>query len=229
MSLQSTLLRCPGCGTVFRGLATLPAHGRVRCGVCGEVFAARATPDPLPPAGTSRQADTPRPAYVSPVPAPLPGMGTSLLRGGLVMILLLTLLGQLLWLGRNRLADLPGLRPLLDAACERLGCRLPAFRDLQAIRVADARVTSHPDYAEALLAVVTLDNAAALAQPWPRLALALTRADDVVVASRVFEPAEYLPAERQGERQFAPGATVEVRLPLADPGTAAAGFRFTLH
>ena len=35
--------------------------------------------------------------------------------------------------------------------------------------------------------------------------------------------------ERQGDAQFAPGTTVEVRLPLADPGTVAAGFRFTLR
>ena len=48
MSLQSALLRCPGCGTVFRGPATLPAHGRVRCGVCSEVFAAQADVDPQP-------------------------------------------------------------------------------------------------------------------------------------------------------------------------------------
>ncbi len=229
MNLQSALLRCPGCGTVFRGPPILPAHGRVRCGVCSEVFAAQAASDALPPIGADRPADTPRPAYVSPAPAPLPGMGASLLRSGLVVILLLTLLAQLLWLGRNCLAELPSLRPLLDAACERLGCRLPAFRDLQAIRVTDARVTSHPDYADALLAVVTLDNAAPLAQPWPRLALALTGADDTPVAERMFEPAEYLPADRQGDMQFATGAAVQVRLPLADPGTQAAGFRFTLH
>lgn len=229
MNLQSTLLRCPGCGTVFRGPAALPAHGRVRCGVCSEVFAAGTPPEAQPFAGADRHPDTPRPAYASAAPAPLPGMGAGLLRGGLLLVLLLTLLGQLLWLGRNRLADLPTLRPLLEAACERLGCRLPVFRDLQAIHVSDARVTSHPDYAEALLAVVALDNGAPLAQPWPRLALALTGADDAPIAERLFEPAEYLPAQRQADAQFAPGAMVEVRLPLADPGTAAAGFRFTLH
>lgn len=229
MNLQSTLLRCPGCGTVFRGPAVLPVHGRVRCGVCSEVFAASTPPEAQPSAGANGHPDTPRPAYASSIPAPLPGMGASLLRSGLLLVLLLILLGQLIWLGRNHLADLPALRPLLEAACERLGCRLPVFRDLQAIRVSDARVTSHPDYAEALLAVVVLDNGAPLAQPWPRLALTLTGADDSAIAERTFEPAEYLPAQRQADAQFASGAMVEVRLPLADPGTAAAGSMFTLH
>lgn len=227
MSLQSTLLRCPGCGTVFRGPATLPAHGRVRCGVCSEVFAAQADVAPQPSGRAGNVADSPRPAYVSVATAAAPGAG--LLRAGLVVVLLVMLVGQLLWLGRNRVADLPGLRPLLEAACQRLGCSLPVFRDLRAIRVAEARVTSHPDYAGALLAVVRLENGAPLAQPWPRLALALTGSADAVVAERLFEPAEYLPAERQASPLFATGDTVEVRLPLADPGTAAAGFRFTLH
>lgn len=229
MSLQSALLRCPGCGTVFRGPASVPAHGRVRCGVCSEVFAAQADVDALPPVRAGHAADIPRPAYASAATASTPGGG--LLRAGLMAALLVLLAGQLLWLGRNRVADLPvpGLRSLLETACQRFGCTLPLFRDLGAISVAEARVTSHPDYAGALLAVVRLDNAAPLAQPWPRLALALTGPTDAVVAERLFEPAEYLPAERQGTAQFASGATVEVRLPLADPGTAAAGFRFTLH
>ncbi len=227
MSFQSTLLRCPACGTVFRAPTQMPAHGRVRCGVCSEVFAAQGAADDA--AATQPHLHVPRPAYVSTAPTPLPSMGGSLLRGGLLLILLGMLAGQLIWLARNRLADLPRLYPLLATACERLGCQVPMYRDLKVIRVSDARVTSHPDYADALLAVVTLHNAAPLAQPWPRLELALTGDADVAVAERMFEPAEFLPAELQGETQFAPGATVELRLPLADPGTAAAGFRFSLH
>jgi hypothetical protein len=226
MTMQSELLRCPACGTVFRGPGSLPAHGRVRCGVCDEVFVAQPAPAPAV-AGLGGVA--PRPAHASWEPASTPGAGATLLRGGLLLLLLLALLAQGIWLARQRLAEVPRLRPVLASACERLGCTLPVFRDLTAIQVVDARVTSHPDYAGALLAVVTLDNTAALAQPWPRLAVALTGADDAAVAERLFEAADYLPAERQGEREFAAGASVQLRLPLADPGLEAAGFRFTLH
>jgi hypothetical protein len=224
MSLQTTLLRCPGCGTVFRGPPTLPAHGKVRCGVCSEVFAVEAGPFGEP-AGDLGRGDAPRPAYVSPDAARRRGAGGRLLRVALV----LALCGQVGWLARNRLAESSLLRPLLDKACARLDCRLPAYRDLSVIRVGEARVTSHPDYAGALLAVVTLDNTGPLEQPWPRLALALTGAGEAAVAERVFEPADYLPAERQAEAGFAAGGSVEVRLPLADPGTQAGGFRFTLR
>ena len=226
MTMQSELLRCPACGTVFRGPASLPAHGRVRCGVCDEVFVAQPAPAP---AVAGRGGAVPRPAHASWEPPPTPGAGAGLLRGGLVLLLLVALLAQGAWLARQRLAEVPLLRPLLASVCARLGCTLPVFRDLVAIQVVDARVTSHPDYAGALLAVVTLDNTASLAQPWPRLAVALTGVDDAAVAERLFEAAEYLPAERQGEREFAAGASVQLRLPLADPGLEAAGFRFTLH
>lgn len=226
MSLPTTLLRCPACGTVFRGPEALPAHGKVRCGVCSEVFGAQAqaTGDRL----AALAADRPRPAYASPAMT----VATPARRrvyAALALLLLLTLLGQLAWLGRNRIAASPLLRPAMDSACRLLGCRLPPFRDLGAIHFGEARVTSHPDYAGALLAVVTLGNSARLGQPWPRLALALTGADDVAVAERSFAPAEYLPAERQGDALFVAGGLVEVRLPLADPGTQAAGFRFAVY
>ena len=223
MSLQTTLLRCPACGTVFRGPATLPDHRRVRCGVCGEVFAA-------PAEGQARAAPAApaQPAYVPRRPLAAGG-ARGRWRGVLVALLTLTLLGQLAWLARPRLATVPMLRPAVAAVCQRLGCRLPPFRDLQAIRVDEARITSHPEYAQALLVVATVVNTAPLAQPWPRLALALTGVDGAVVAERVFEPAEYLPAERQGEGDFAPGGAVEIRLPLADPGAQAAGFRLNWY
>ncbi|MDD3650643.1 zinc-ribbon and DUF3426 domain-containing protein [Immundisolibacter sp.] len=219
-----TLLRCPACGTVFRGPATLPAHRRVRCGVCSEVFAAPADDDAWAPSGAPA-----RPAYVSRRQVAVAGGARGLWRGALVALLTLTLLGQVAWLARQRLATVPVLRPVVAAVCPHLGCRLPPFRDLQAIRVDEARITSHPDYTQALLVVATVVNSAPLAQPWPRLALALTGVDGAVVAERVFEPAEYLPAERQGEGDFAPGSAVEIRLPLADPGTQAAGFRLNWY
>lgn len=226
MNMQSQLLRCPACGTVFRGPASLPAHGRVRCGVCDEVFVAR----PAPAAGVSISTTAaPRPAHATWSPPRTSGVGAGLWRIGLALFLLAVLLVQGAWLARQRLAELPSLRPLLESACARVGCTVPEFRDLAAIEVVDARVTSHPDYAGALLAVVTLDNTAPLAQPWPRLAVALTDVGDAAVAERLFEAAEYLPAERQGEPAFAAGDSVQVRLPLADPGLDAAGFRFTLH
>lgn len=211
------LLRCPACGTVFRAPAQLPAHGRVRCGVCSEVFGA-----------PSADGDAmPRPAYVSAVP--VNGGAGGIWRAGLAVLLVLLLGVQLAWLARDRLAARPRFHAFYTALCRPLGCRVPVFRDLANIDIGEARVTSHPEYADALLAVATLHNGAPAAQPWPRLALVLTAPDGSAVAGRLFEPAEFLPAARQGEALFAAGDTVQVRLPLADPGTEAAGFRFTVH
>ncbi|GAB4349767.1 MAG: hypothetical protein Kow0073_03610 [Immundisolibacter sp.] len=185
--------------------------------MCSEVFSA--------PSADGDAA--PRPAYVA--LAPKSGGAGGVWRGGLVVLLVLLLGAQLAWLARERLAVYPLFQAFFTTVCQPLGCRVPVFRDLAAIDVSDARVTSHPEYADALLATVTLRNRAQAAQPWPRLGLSLTAADGSTVAARLFQPAEYLPATRQGEAMFAADAVVQLRLPLADPGGEAAGFRVTLH
>jgi hypothetical protein len=156
--------------------------------VCSEVFSA---PSADGDAG-------PRPAYVSPVP--VNGGGGGVWRVALAVLLVVLLGAQLAWLARDRLAAHPRFHALYTTVCQSLGCRVPVFRDLADIDISDARVTSHPEYADALLAVVTLRNGAEAAQPWPRLALSLTAPDGSTVAGRVFEPAEFLPATRQMPR-----------------------------
>ncbi len=218
MNAQAALLRCPACGTVFRAPPQLPSHRRVRCGVCHELFSApESDTDPIP-----------RPAYASAAAATGAG-GGGIVRAGALVALVLLLVAQLAWLARDRLVVYPRFHALYGVVCHYLGCQVPAFRDLSAIDISAARVTSHPEYADALLAVVSLRNQAQAAQPWPRLALSLTAPDGSTVAGRLFEPAEFLPALNQGEEMFAADAAVHVRLPLADPGTEAASFRFTVH
>jgi hypothetical protein len=71
----------------------------------------------------------------------------------------------------------------------------------------------------------SLTNRAAFAQPHPILRLELEDRFGAVVASRDFEPADYLKNPSQATRLIAPGSSSEAELILADPGRDAVGYR----
>jgi len=76
-----------------------------------------------------------------------------------------------------------------------------------------------------MAAYYSLTNRAAFAQPHPILRLELDDRFGATVATRDFEPADYLKDSSQATRLIAPGSTAEAELLLADPGTEAVGYR----
>jgi hypothetical protein len=76
-----------------------------------------------------------------------------------------------------------------------------------------------------LVVRASLTNRAAFAQPHPILRLELDDRFGATVATRDFEPADYLKDPSQATRLIAPGSTAEAELLLADPGTEAVGYR----
>lgn len=146
--------------------------------------------------------------------------------GSLVMIGVLV--GQLAWFNRDTLALDPRWRPWLQTVCDSAGCALPALRDPHAIEMVDRNVQSHPQYQGALLITATLVNQATFAQPYPEVELSMTNLDQKRVASRRFLPGEYLD---NGHLQglIPPGASVRLKLEIADPGQDAVGFEFEFY
>jgi hypothetical protein len=71
----------------------------------------------------------------------------------------------------------------------------------------------------------SLTNRATFAQPHPLLRLELEDRFGNTVATRDFEPSEYLKNPSQATRLMAPGASSEAELLLADPGRDAVGYR----
>ena len=71
----------------------------------------------------------------------------------------------------------------------------------------------------------SLTNRAAFAQPHPILRLELEDRFGDAVATRDFEPADYLKNPSQAARLIGPGASSEAELLLADPGAEAVGYR----
>jgi len=145
--------------------------------------------------------------------------------GGLSLLALLTLVGQLAWWQFDRLARVEPYRWVYGQACQFLGCELPALTDPSRIRAYNLVVRDHPDTSDALMIDAILLNTASFAQPFPELVLEFSDLDDQLVAKRSFEPGEYLSGEMAGREQMPPNQPVHLTLELVDPGEEAVNYR----
>lgn len=237
-------VRCPHCKTAFRASAAQLAAraGRVRCGRCRGAFDAYAAQIDTPPNNpavlggarpTPARPDGPAPtsaAHVSlderyaPVRAPRSPLRRAL--GALLITLLTGALGlQLAYLFRTDIArELPELRPVLTAACGRIGCDVPYPRDSSSLALEISELLSEPGKPGQYLLRATLINQARHTQAWPHLELTLTDAADRPLSRRTLTPTQWLTPEQDGPALPA-RATIDVRLAFTLQGPAPTGYR----
>ncbi len=232
--------QCPDCRTIFRvsGEQLDAADGLVRCGECGNIFnAGTALLDPEPGLLSARQEnlnlsfDThsdarPRTRFF--LPEVEGGHRTPRLAGrtlwiSLTVLLSVFLVGQLIYLFRDTLAQLPGMRGPLLAFCESTGCTIAPRRDLNKLSLLNRNVYSHPNVAGALIISATIVNNASFAQQYPVLAVSMANVRGKTIAQRSFNPQDYLPLA-DVEAGMTPGAPVSIALQVADPGSDAMTF-----
>jgi len=141
------------------------------------------------------------------------------------LLLALALAAQVTHHFRQTLVRHPQLGPPLRAVYERLGLDLLPNWDLAALEL--RQWGNEPDAATSgrLVVRASLTNRATFAQPHPLLRLELEDRFGNTVATRDFEPSEYLKNPSQATRLMAPGASSEAELLLADPGRDAVGYR----
>ena len=140
-------------------------------------------------------------------------------------VLALMLAVQLVHHYRQDLVRHPQLGAPLRATYENLGIPLMPNWDLAAIELRQWGNESEATEDGRLVVRASLTNRAAFAQPHPILRLELDDRFGATVATRDFEPADYLKDPSQATRLIAPGSTTEAELLLADPGTEAVGYR----
>lgn len=131
---------------------------------------------------------------------------------------------QLLLADRARLATDAAWRPWVGAACGLVGCRVPPWREPQAIVLVHRDVRPHPAQPGALQVTATLRNDARYAQAWPMLSLTLSDVDGRALGARWFAPEEYRPAD--APPTLAPGASATVRIEVVEPSPHAVAFNF---
>jgi predicted Zn finger-like uncharacterized protein len=176
---------------------------------------------------TSPAKPAPQPAFVAHRHGSHPARNWPWILGS--ALLLLTLAGEFAWDDREELLENPGVRAWLDPVCAWLGCRLPLRHDPSALELLSRDIRPHPSVPGALLISATLRNAAAFAQPFPVVAVALSDFDEKPVAMRRFQPSEYLDDPRAIAEGLAPGASTALVFEVADPGKNAVAFEFNFQ
>jgi len=141
------------------------------------------------------------------------------------VVLALVLAAQLIHHYRQDLVRHPQLGAPLRATYEGLGIPLMPNWDLAAIELRQWGNESEASGDGRLVVRASLTNRASFAQPHPILRLELDDRFGATVATRDFEPADYLKDPSQATRLLAPGSMAEAELLLADPGTEAVGYR----
>jgi len=139
------------------------------------------------------------------------------------LLLVLSLAGQLAHYYRQDLARDARLGPPLRAAYERLGFALPPVSDLESLEL--RQLGDDVREAGRLEVRASLTNRAQFDQPYPLLRLQFEDRFGSLIATRDFEPADYLQDPAEADRPMAPGVQREAALVLADPGVEAVGYR----
>jgi predicted Zn finger-like uncharacterized protein len=141
------------------------------------------------------------------------------------LLLLAALAGQAIHRYRQDLVRHPQLGAPLRAAYARLDLPLMPNWDLAAFELRQWSSEAGATDDGRMVVRASLTNRAAFAQPHPVLRLELDDRYGASVATRDFEPADYLKDPLQAPRLLAPGATSEAELILADPDAEAVGYR----
>ncbi|MFB9887175.1 DUF3426 domain-containing protein [Balneatrix alpica] len=234
--MNPVIARCPHCQTQFRVTQTQlqQAAGRVRCGVCMQVFHAQ------PATGlASSAANTPRSfakerLALDPLPkplAPLEVLGQLSAEPPLLPqrkkkskgrwlngLLLLAIPLQALWWWRQELAWQAPLAPAFEWACQYLPCGLQARSNLAAIRSQHLYIRDHPDYEKMLLVSTLIENQADFAQPFPVLGLTFYDLQGRPSAQRYLRPQDYLQGELVNLELMPAHTPIQLELGLEDPG-----------
>ncbi|MFM1896484.1 MAG: hypothetical protein RLZZ385_1558 [Pseudomonadota bacterium] len=148
--------------------------------------------------------------------------------GSLCLLLSATLVLQFFWQRRELLSLHPDLRPGYVAACQWLGCTLPPLEAIDAIAIENLVVRSHPEQANALLVSAVLRNDAPFQQPFPVTRLRFSDTNLQSVASRDFQPGEYLPPSLRAIANMPINTPVQISLELMDPGEDAINYEVQL-
>lgn len=238
--------QCPHCHTNFSisDQQLTVAGGKVRCGKCDGVFNALYTlsRDPLSSCeqaevlqissidrlSSDGVAESYQLGQVDEENSAPPAPRTSGLTWGVLGLLLSALLvvqaGHFM---SNPLAQgYPALRPLIEQLCAISGCELTLQRAPEQITITQRDLRTHPTIPGALLINITLSNDAPFTQPYPELKLSFFDLNQRLLATRTFQPPEYLSQQIDLNNGFPADRPLSTTIELIDPDKRAVNFKF---
>lgn len=178
-----------------------------------------------------RDDDPPRvPDFLDEAPVRRPGFA-SFLWSVLALIAAALLLAQMAYVYRVQLASqIPGLRPVLEQACEPLKCVVAYPRRIQLISImnsslqAVAKADGLDNDSNQMMLHVTLRNNYDRPQEWPTLTLDLVDLSGAVVVKKNLAPANYLSSSLLNS-PFAAQSEVVATVPLDIKSVAVNGYQ----
>lgn len=144
------------------------------------------------------------------------------------LLLAVALVAQLAHHFRQEVVRNPQLGPALGAVYDALGLPLAPNWDPTAFEVRQWGESAGTAEAGRLNVRASIRNKAAFAQPYPLLRVELEDRFGGTVATRDFEPAEYLKVPAQAQRMLSAGGSADADLQIADPGADAVGYRLNV-
>ena len=119
-------------------------------------------------------------------------------------------------------------RPMYAQACVWLKCQLPSLQNVRNMATQHLVVRPHPDLQNALVVDTLLINNASQQQPFPDLVLEFKDLNDAVLASRRFQPSEYLAGELAGEALMPAGIPIHIGFEIVHPGAEAVSYQIRI-
>jgi hypothetical protein len=144
--------------------------------------------------------------------------------GALSLAAVLVFTSQYLIFNFSELSRTPAWRPFYANVCGAVGCTLPNLSDVSALRGSNLVVRAHPRAEGALVVDVIVFNDGRHAQPFPLLELGFTNLNGRAIASRRFQPGEYLRGELSNMTEMPPGVPIRLSLEILDPGSEAQNY-----
>lgn len=144
--------------------------------------------------------------------------------GASAIIMALVFCAQIAWFRFDVLATEEPYRQYYAQACHYLKCSLPHREDIAQIRTTQLLVRSHPDESNALVVDAIMINNATFMQAFPALQLEFKNIHGSTIASRAFQPSEYLKGDLIGSTIMPTNQPIQLALSIVDPGESAINY-----
>lgn len=145
-----------------------------------------------------------------------------------LVLLLVTLLNFAYFFGSPLLKN-----PLIHEGLVRVGLQeeplVAPRQEPGQVQLVSSDMRSHPSASDALRLNALITNRAAGQQAYPVLEVILLDSSGQALASRLFEPSEYLAKDADIGGGMSPQAHLPVVLDLVDPGQQVVGFELKIH
>lgn len=144
------------------------------------------------------------------------------------IFLLTCLMAQIAWLQFDEWSTKPPYKSYYATACKILDCQLAKVEDITQIRSTHLVVRSHPDEKNALIVDAIIANNADFQQPFPNIKLIFLDIKGKPIASRAFQPSEYVKGQLFGETIMPAKQSIQLSLAIVDPGKKAVNYRLQM-